>query len=207
MTITEPRRATQTDQELIVRVAAGDAGAFEAIYGRHHRPALALARRIVGRSGAAEEATQDAFLSLWRAAGRFDPDRASVRGWLLTIVRNRSVDALRTGARHAQHEPLPQDAADRIAGPCRTDEDVLAAQQCTDVRRLVAELSPEQREVIGLAYVAGYTQSEIATRVGIPLGTVKGRTRLALLKLHEAATRNDADAPQAPSASPTLMTT
>ena len=189
MAIAEHRRVTQSDQELMVRVAAGDTGAFEAIYDRHHRHALALARRIAGGSGTAEEATQDAFVSLWRAAGRFDPDRASVRGWLLTIVRNRSVDALRRRARHAQHVPLPDDAADRIEAPGRTDEDVLAAQEYSEVRRLVAELPPEQREVIDLAYVAGFTQREIATRVGIPLGTVKGRTRVALLRLHEAATR------------------
>lgn len=173
----------------MARVAAGDAEAFEAIYDRHHRPALRLARRIAGQTGAAEEATQDAFISLWRAAERFDPDRADVRGWLLTIVRNRSLDELRRTARHARHESLPDDAAAGIAAPERTEEEVLAAQEYADARRLMAELPPEQREVIDLAYVAGFTQSEIARRVGVPLGTVKGRTRVALLKLREAATR------------------
>ena len=181
-----------TDEQLMGRVASGDVRAFEMIYDRHNRQAFALAKRITGRIGGAEEATQDAFIALWGAAPTFDPDRASLRSWLLTVVRNRSIDWLRKGTRHAHHQEPAENAAEGIEAPERTDEQVIAMEQYGNARRLVAELSPEQRQVIDLAYTAGYSQSEIAARVGIPIGTVKGRTRLGLLKLRDAATRESA---------------
>lgn len=180
--------ATRTDAELMGRIAAGDVHAFEIIYHRHNRQAFALAQRITGRTGGAEEATQDAFMALWSAAPTFDADRASLRSWILTVVRNGSIDWLRRGTRHAHRQELTENAAEAIAAPERTDEQVIAMQDYADARRLVAELPPEQREAIDLAYVGGYTQSEIAARLGIPIGTVKGRTRMGLLKLHKAAT-------------------
>ena len=93
-------------------------------------------------------------------------------------MRNRSIDLLRRGAPHAAHQDLFEHAAERIEAPERTDEQVLAMQESDRTRRLVAELPPEQREVIDLAYFVGYTQTEIAARVGVPLGTVKSRARL-----------------------------
>ncbi len=180
--------ATKTDAELMGRIAAGDVRAFEIIYHRHSRAAFALAQRITGRTGSAEEATQDAFIALWRAAPTFEADRASLRSWILTVVRNCSIDWLRRGTRHAHRQEPTDNAAEEIAAPERTDEQVIAMHEYADARRLVAELPPEQREAIDLAYVGGYTQDEIATRLRIPLGTVKGRTRTGLLKLHKAAT-------------------
>ena len=150
-----------------------------------------------GLTGGAEEATQDAFLSLWRGASSFDPERGSLATWLLTLVRYRSIDWLRRGTHRALHQELTQDAVERIEAPERTDEQVLAIQEHDRARRLVAELPPEQREVIDLAYFAGYTQTEIAARVGIPLGTVKSRARLGLLKLRQAAEREAAPLPAA----------
>jgi RNA polymerase sigma-70 factor, ECF subfamily len=178
--------ATRTDEELMTRVAAGDVRAFEALYDRHSRHAFALARRITDRTVDAEEATQDAFMSLWRSAATFDGERASLRTWLLMIVRNRSIDRLRAGA-HAHHDQVAE-YADRLEAAERTEEQVMAMQDFSEARRLVADLPPEQREIIDLAYIAGYTQNEIAARVGIPIGTVKGRARLALNKLRRAAT-------------------
>lgn len=181
-------RPTETDELLMERVAAGDLRAFEIIYDRHHRQAYSLARRIAGRAGGAEEATQEAFLSAWRSASKFDPERASLATWLLALVRNRSIDWLRRAKPQLTYQAMPE-AVERIEAPEHTEEDVLALQEHDRARRLVAELPPEQREVIDLAYFAGYTQTEIATKVGIPLGTVKGRARLGLEKLRDAAER------------------
>ena len=192
MNATRAHCATQTDEELMGRVAAGDTSAFEAVYDRHHRRAYSLAWRITGGPGGAEEATQDAFLSLWRGASSFDPKRASVATWLMALVRNRSIDWLRRGARRAGEEALTEAAAERIEAPERTEDQVLALHEYEFARRLVAELPPEQREVIDLAYLAGYTQTEIAARVGIPVGTVKGRVRLGLQKLRAVAERESA---------------
>lgn len=189
MNAVEAPAATETDEQLMGRVAEGDVRAFEVIYHRHHHQAYSLARRVTGHAGGAEEATQDAFISLWRGAARFDPARGHLRTWLLTLVRNRSIDTLRRGNHRVLHQEMTQDVEQRIEAPERTEEQVLAIVEYDRVLRLVAELPPEQREVIDLAYVAGYTQREIAASVGIPLGTVKGRARLGLLKLRRAAER------------------
>lgn len=179
--------ANETDEALMRRVAGGDVRAFEAIYDRHHRQAYSLARRITGQISGADEATQDAFVSLWRGAAKFDPKRGSLATWLFALVRYRSIDWLRRGMPQALHQCQAEGAAERIEAPERTEERVLAIQEHDLARRLVAELPAEQREVIDLAYGAGYSQREIAARVGIPLGTVKGRVRLGLVKLRHAA--------------------
>ena len=186
--------AAETDAALMERVAAGDARAFELVYARHHRQATSLAWRITGRAAGAEEATQDAFLALWRGASRFDPQRGSLSSWLLALVHHRSVDWLRRGAARARHEELAAQAAERLEAPERTEEQVLARFEHEQARRLVATLPAAQREVIDLAYVAGYSQTEIAARVGVPLGTVKGRARSGLRKLRDAAERDAAPA-------------
>ena len=191
-------RATDTDEALIVRVAGGDSRAFETIYDRYHGRAYSLARRITGRAGDAEEATQDAFLAVWRGASRFDPERARLATWLLTLVRNRSIDRLRRGSSQALHQVLTEAAAESIEAPERTDEQVLAIQEHDRARRSVAELPPEQREVIDLAYFAGFTQREIAAKIGVPLGTVKSRARLGLLKLRDAAELDSTPVPPNP---------
>ncbi len=194
MAISTMHRASERDEELMERVAGGDARAFEAIYDRYSRRAYSLARRITGQVAGAEEATQDAFLVLWRGASRFDPERASLATWLLALVRYRSIDLLRRGMPRAQDRVLTEGAAESIEAPERTEDQVIALQEYDQALRLVAELPPEQREVIDLAYFAGYSQTEIAARVGIPLSTVKGRARLGLLKLREAAERELAPA-------------
>lgn len=194
MAISTMHRASERDEELMERVAGGDARAFEAIYDRYSRRAYSLARRITGQVAGAEEATQDAFLALWRGASRFDPERASLATWLLALVRYRSIDLLRRGMPRAQDRVLTEGAAESIEAPERTEDQVIALQEYDQALRLVAELPPEQREVIDLAYFAGYSQTEIAARVGIPLGTVKGRVRLGLLKLREAAELESAPA-------------
>lgn len=177
--------STVGDQELIVRVVAGDLRAFEAIYDRHSVPVFALAMRVTGRRRAAEEATQDAFLDLWRSAERYDPSRGTLQTWLLSMVRNRSIDWLRREARHARDVELDDALEGRLEAPERTDEAVLARERSRRSRQLLNSLRSEQRLVIELAYFKGLTQSEIAARLEIPLGTVKSRQRLALMRMHE----------------------
>lgn len=186
---------TRSDEDLVRSIQAGDVRAFEAIYDRHVQHVFALAKRITGHMGMAEEATQDTFLSVWRTPQSFDASRASLRTWLLTIVRNRSIDALRRAARHARHQDLADDAAEQLESPERTEEAVIAMHGHVAARRLLADLPYEQREVLDLAYFGGYTQQEIATSVGVPLGTVKSRARLGLDKLRCDSTRPPHSAP------------
>ncbi len=173
------------DATLVARVADGDVRAFETLYDRYRAQAFGLAVRLTGRRGTAEEVTQDAFLTLWRKASHYDPRRGNVGPWLLTFVRHRAIDSLRSGARRERTVELDS-AAERLEAPDRTDDLVAAREQSRDAQRLVKELPAEQREVIELAYFGGMTQGEIAAKVGIPIGTVKGRSRLALDKLRRS---------------------
>ena len=175
------------DAALVARVANGEVRAFELLYDRYRAQAFGLALRLTRRPGTAEEVTQDAFLSLWRKAGHYDPRRGSLPTWLLTFVRHRAIDSLRSGARRERDVEL-DGAADRLEARDRTDDVVAAREASRDARRLVEELPADQREVIELAYFRGMTQGEIAAEVGIPLGTVKGRSRLALEKLRRSVT-------------------
>lgn len=172
----------------MVRVVAGDLRAFEAIYDRYSVQVFALAMRVTGRRRAAEEATQDAFLNLWRNADSYDADRGPLGTWLLSMVRNRSIDWLRREARHGRDVELDEVLEGRLEAPERTDEDVLAREESRCCRRLLASLESEQREVIELAYFKGLTQTEIAAQIGIPLGTVKSRQRLGLTRMHQLLT-------------------
>ncbi|MFZ0041750.1 MAG: sigma-70 family RNA polymerase sigma factor, partial [Solirubrobacteraceae bacterium] len=169
----------------MARVAAGDTGAFEVVYDRYCEPAFSLAMYITGRRRAAEEATQDAFVSLWRSARRFDAERGSLKTWLLSTVRNRSIDWLRREARHDRDSAIDEALIKRLKAPDRTDGEILAQEESREAREALVSLPVEQRQVIELAFFKGLTQGEIARRVGVPLGTVKGRQRLGLAKLRD----------------------
>ena len=185
MTVIPPTQ--MDDSALVALVAEGQVPAFEALYDRHRAQAFGLAMRITRRPGIAEEVTQDAFLNLWRKASQFDSARGSLGSWLLTFVRHRAIDALRSGARRERDVGL-EGPAEHFEALERTDEEVAHREDSRTAHRLVEELPDDQREVIELAYFAGLTQGEIAARVGIPLGTVKGRSRLALEKLRRSVT-------------------
>jgi RNA polymerase sigma-70 factor (ECF subfamily) len=175
-----------SDALLMARVAAGEVDAFEVIYDRYYVPAYSLARRITGRVDVAEEATQDAFVTIWRSASVYDRHRGSLRSWLLTLVRHRSIDLVRqSSTRAARWEG--EEALERLPAPVRTEEQVLADLEARDARGLVCALPREQRRVIELAYFGGFTQEEIATGTGIPLGTVKSRARTGLTRMRKAA--------------------
>ena len=172
------------DEDLMTLVERKDADAFAVIYDRHGGAAYSLAYRIVGDPSVAEDVTQEAFISVWRSGARFDAARGSVRTWTLGIVRNRAIDALRRSAGSAPKLDLDDEAVleSRPAAEL-TDSEAIRRETARKVRGALSELPAEQSEVIGLAYFGGFTHSEIAEMLGMPLGTVKGRMRLGLEKI------------------------
>jgi RNA polymerase sigma-70 factor, ECF subfamily len=186
--VIEAGAPTREDRDLVLRVVDGDVRAFEAIYDRYNTQVFGLAMRVTGRHRAAEEATQDALLSLWRTADRYDIDRGTLKTWLLSIVRSRSVDWLRREARHDREREIDDALLGRLEAAERTEEQAASNEESRDTRQLLITLPTEQRQVIELAYFTGLTHAEMAAEIGIPLGTVKGRQRLALRKLRQQLT-------------------
>lgn len=176
------------DHELVLRAADGDVQAFEAIYDRYRSQAFGVAMRITGCRRAAEEATQDAFFGVWRAARSYDTSRGTLKAWILSMARNRSIDCLRRAARHARDLGIDDARVGRLEAAERTEEQVANREESRHTRELLLCLPTHQRQVIDLAYFKGLTQAEIAEHVGAPLGTVKGRQRSALTKMHRKLT-------------------
>lgn len=174
-----------SDDELIAAIAHGDHPALLALYDRHGRLGYGLAYRMLGESGAAEEAVQDAFLRVWRRAATFDAARGSVRSWLMTIVHHCAIDLHRKRAGAPNVVAGLDDIAEQTPAPDAWSE-VASKLDREQVRAAVATLPPEQRRAIELAYFDGLTHREIAERDGLPLGTVKGRLRLGLQRLYTA---------------------
>ena len=171
------------DEELMPLVAGGDARAFEAIYERHATSAFSLAYRICGVRVMAEEVAQDAFLAVWRRGGGYDPRRGSVRSWLLGVVHNRAIDAVRRATVRERGLVREEGAAESTAAEELTEVEVVRREEASGMRELVSELPDAQRRVVELAYFGGFTQEQIAQMLELPLGTVKGRMRLALEKM------------------------
>jgi RNA polymerase sigma-70 factor, ECF subfamily len=169
-----------TDGQLIVRVAAGDHGAFDELHGRYSRAVLGLALRRLGDRGRAEDATQEAFVAIWRSARTYNPDRGKGAPWLYAVARNAITDGLR---RTPEPVAEPQDGPGREPDPADEAE---ASWTAWVVHRALEALPDHERPVIELAYWSGLSQSEIASRLSIPLGTVKTRTRSALARLADA---------------------
>ena len=172
------------DVLLVRRVDKGDTEALRVLYERYGGVVFGMTYRLLGDRNAAEECTQDVFVSVWRASGSYEPGRAAVSTWLLTIARNRAIDATRR----------------RAARPVDPHEDVWATEQAPDTADLLsradeairvgaamAELPSAQREALTLAYFDGLSHAEIAERLDLPIGTVKGRIRLALDRLRAIA--------------------
>jgi RNA polymerase sigma-70 factor (ECF subfamily) len=175
------------DEDLMTLVERKNAAAFEVIYDRHGGAAYSLAYRIVGDSGLAEDVTQEALLSMWRSGARFDSARGSVRSWTLGIVRNRAIDALRRASGKAPKLNLDDDLVlDAQPADELTDSEAIRRETSARVRGVLRDLPDEQSQVIGLAYFGGFSHSEIASMLGMPLGTVKGRMRLGLEKIRVA---------------------
>jgi RNA polymerase sigma-70 factor (ECF subfamily) len=170
-----------SDEAVLALIARADDQALAELYHRFARLAYGLAFRILRDDALAQDAVQEAFLGVWRAAGRFTAERAKPSTWLLTLVHRRAVDLVRREQRR-RTEPL-QPEAERV-GAESADEAELAMDRQT-IRAALRQLPPEQREAIELAYYGGYTQSELAERLGEPLGTIKSRMFTGLARLRE----------------------
>jgi RNA polymerase sigma-70 factor (ECF subfamily) len=171
------------DEELMQLVRRGEPRAFELIYERHSSAAFSLAYRMVGKRATAEEVTQEAFLALWRSNARYDRTRGSVRTWVLGIVHNRAIDALRRGMVHDRRRASDEGIEERFESVDRTDVEVARRDEAREVRAAMQVLPPDQLKVIELAYFGGFTHTEIAEMLDTPIGTVKGRMRLGLAKM------------------------
>jgi RNA polymerase sigma-70 factor (ECF subfamily) len=169
------------DQALLERIATGDAEALGDLYDRYGRTVFGVLYGMLPTPEAAEEVVQDVFHAVWREARSYRPERGTVRGWLLRIGRNAAIDWRRTKGKRLERES-PLEAAASHADPV-AEEALESTFRSERVRSALADLPAEQREVLVLSFYRGLTQTEIAQRAGIPLGTVKGRARLAMAKL------------------------
>jgi RNA polymerase sigma-70 factor (ECF subfamily) len=177
--------ADRTDRESMDRLAAGDLGALDRLYEQYGAMAFSIAYRITGDRAAAEDVVQESFLGAWRNAARYVDGRGTVRTWLLSIVHHRAIDAIR---RRRPTIELPDAEMGLPAPLVRPDTwtEVADGLDRAAIQVALGRISDVQREAIELAYFNGLTQTEIAERTGVPLGTVKGRLRLGLQGLRAA---------------------
>ena len=171
------QRPAATDSELIVAVAAGHGDAFESLYQRYARAVLGLALRRLGAAVVAEDAVQETFAAVWRAAATYRPERGPGAPWLFTVARNAMTNQWRARA------DLPVELGDEASSEPGPDESAERAWRSFCVHRALEVLPGDQRSVLELAYWQGLSQSEIADRLDLPLGTVKTRTRTGLSRL------------------------
>jgi RNA polymerase sigma factor (sigma-70 family) len=176
-----------SDEAVVALVARSDETALGELYDRFGAVAYGLARRILRDDALAEDAVQDAFLTVWRTAARFVPERAKASTWLLTLVHRRAVDIVR---REDRRRAEPLESATEPAGAA-THDVAWARFERERVQDALRRLPDPQREAIELAYYGGFTQSELAERLGQPLGTIKSRMFGGLARLHELLTEAD----------------
>ena len=169
---------------LIRSVAVGDQSAMATLYDSTSRLVYGLTLRILGNAATAEDVLMDVYTQVWRQASQYDEKRGAPLAWLTTIARSRAIDRLRSSVQeNSRREPLESVS---LSAPNTSAEDfTIASEMQRLVRQALESLSPEQSEVIELAYYGGYSHSEIAAKLGQPLGTVKTRIRLGMMKLRE----------------------
>jgi RNA polymerase sigma-70 factor (ECF subfamily) len=179
----QPGKEPDSDVELLHAVARGDEGALARLYDQYRVILFSLLVRILNSREEAEDVLQEVFLQVWRGAKNFDESRGRPFTWLVTLTRSRGIDRIRQlGARQrladAAAQNNPEEASDAVA-------DAMYSEQKEIMARALAELPEEQRRALDLAYFQGLTQSEIAEKLGTPLGTVKTRMRSGMMKLRE----------------------
>jgi RNA polymerase sigma-70 factor (ECF subfamily) len=170
-----------SDEALVALCARGDQGALAELYDRYGRVAYGLALRILRDESLAEDAVQEGFLAVWRSSGRFVPERAKASTWILTLVHRRAVDLVRRSERR-RTEPL-ESAPEPVAGS--TEDVAWLHLERERVQAALRKLPDQQREAIELAYYGGFTQVELAERLGQPLGTIKSRMFAGLSRLRD----------------------
>ena len=178
------------DEDLMQLIRRGRAPAFAVIYERHASAAFSLAYRIVGTRNGAEDVSQEAFLNIWRSGARYERARGSVRTWVLGIVHHRAIDYLRRATVHDKRRASDEGMDERFEAAERTDVEVARRDEAKYVGVSMDTLTAEQRQVIELAYFGGFSHSQIADQLDMPIGTVKGRMRLGLDKLRKTLLRD-----------------
>jgi RNA polymerase sigma-70 factor (ECF subfamily) len=174
----------ETDVDLIGRLQRRDPQALAELYDRYGRLAYSLILRVVRDTGVAEDLVQETFLRVWNRVQGFDADKGSIGPWLLAVARNRAIDYLRSTTGRARNS-LELDASDHPALYSDMEKDLLVSDKARRIKAAMLKLSPNQREVIELAYFEGLSQTEMAARMGQPLGTVKTWVRTALKNLRD----------------------
>jgi RNA polymerase sigma factor (sigma-70 family) len=172
-----------SDEALVALLERGDEDALAELYDRYGQVAYSLAYRMLRSETLAEDAVQEAFLTVWRNAAKFVPERAKASTWLLTIVHRRSVDLVRREERRRTEPFVP--GSEPVAGEGSAADVAWLRLQRERVQEALRHLPDEQREALELAYYGGFTQSELAERLGQPLGTIKSRMFAGLARLRE----------------------
>jgi RNA polymerase sigma-70 factor, ECF subfamily len=178
-----PDRKQPSDAALLAQARAGDAAAFASVYDRHAAAAYNLARRMVHDPTAAQDVVQEAFLSLWRS-DRYRAEKGSLRNFVLAIVRNRAIDALRKDRRRRAEQPSDDTVISGLAAADRIDDDVEQRDTQRQLRSALTTLPDAQHRALELAFFGGLTHREIALQLNEPIGTIKSRIRLGLQRLH-----------------------
>ena len=177
---------TGNDQELIERLRQRDPDAMSDLYDRYSRIVYSVILRVVRNASVAEELAQETFLRAWNRAGDFDAARGKLVPWLLTIARNRAIDYLRSTAGQQQSNTFELLSSERFTLFVNTEDRMLDLEQARRIRAAFSQLNKNQREVLELAYFEGLSQSEMAEKLGQPLGTIKTWVRTALTNLRES---------------------
>jgi RNA polymerase sigma-70 factor, ECF subfamily len=186
---TDTAEARARDQEwiaLIQKVADGDQAALATLYDTTNRIVYGLIMRVLSDTSTAEEVLLDVYTQVWRQAASYDTQRGTPLAWLTTIARSRAIDRLRSGWQDQQRKEPLDTLGDTPTAAANPEEVTVTSERQRLVRAALDSLSPEQRDVIELAYYSGLSHSEIAAKLNQPLGTVKTRTRLGMMKLREA---------------------
>jgi RNA polymerase sigma-70 factor, ECF subfamily len=179
--VEEPRSTHRSDEEVLTAIAGGDDQGLAELYDRYGRVAYGLAYRVLRDQVLAEDAVQDAFLAIWRSADGYRRERAKPSTWILTLVHRRAVDLVR---REDRRRAERLDETPEATGASVPEEADLREKR-TAVQAALRELPQDQRQALELAYYGGFTQSELAERLGVPLGTIKSRMFAGLTRLRE----------------------
>ena len=193
--LTDQAAGVLTDQALMLRVREDDADAFGELYDRYAGLAFRVARSVCHDVGRAEEAVQEGFLSIWRGRTRYRPESGSVKGWALSIVRNRAIDSVRRDTAERQPELVEATTPAVDTKSASPPDAVIAKNEGDALRAFMSRLPDSQSEVITLAFFGGLTHSEIAEQLSLPPGTVKGRMRLGMHKLRAEMEERDRPPP------------
>jgi len=182
-----PQPVPPDDTDLIHGIIAGKSSALGDLYDRYGRLVFSLAFQVVGDSGTAEEITQEVFLQIWNKAATYQTEQGKVVTWLTSVARHKAIDALRRkGARPEGHQVNFENGSEPdLVDPVGVEEQVELSQRSLVIRRAIAQLPSDQQRALALAYFKGMTHLEIAEVTHEPLGTVKTRIRLAMLKLRQ----------------------